>query len=57
VSDEDKAICETVQRGLASRPPDWPQHFLGDENLIAQFHRDYFAIMGLNGFEPLITLS
>jgi len=21
------------------------QHFLGDENLIAQFHRDYFAIM------------
>jgi len=46
VSDEDKAICETVQRGLASRPPDWPQHFLGDENLIAQFHRDYFAIMG-----------
>jgi phenylpropionate dioxygenase-like ring-hydroxylating dioxygenase large terminal subunit len=45
VSDEDKSICELVQRGVASKPKGAMENFIDKEELIVQFQSNYRNIM------------
>lgn len=46
IAEEDRGICETVQRGMQSRPAGWTTPFIDDETLVVRFQQAYARLMG-----------